>query len=62
MLNSQYSSLWVEWVCGVNLVKNCTCIHQDLPDVVVIPSTHTHTQVDEVSKCLIYFNSVTYRI
>lgn len=32
----QHSSFWVEWFHSVDLVEHRACIHQDLPDVVVI--------------------------
>lgn len=38
----QNCSLWVEWFCGIDLVENCSCIHQDLPDVVVISSARAN--------------------
>lgn len=41
--HSQHSSLWIEWFHGIDLVENCACVHQDLPDVVVIPSIKSTT-------------------
>lgn len=42
--NSQHCSLWVEWFHGVDLVEHSACVHQDLPDVVVIASAREHEQ------------------
>lgn len=39
MRHSQHSRLWIEWLRRIDLVENGACVHQDLPDVVVIPST-----------------------
>lgn len=33
----QYSSLRVERFHSVNLVEDCPCVHQHLPDVVMVP-------------------------
>lgn len=47
--HSQHSSLWVERFRGVDLVENGACVHQNLPDVVMIPSTNTkQKEVDNI--------------
>lgn len=43
--HSQNRSFWIERFSATDLVENCSCIHQDLPDVVVIPSRSRQYQV-----------------